>query len=188
MAIYYVDGDNSPKERIKGIEWLSENDKVYIFYADTNTYYTKDKNRRDIELTTKAKIQFEKTGTGKNATDFAIAVHAAMALDAAEDESLFLVSGDKHFTTIGTFLKRFSVKKFSVKCVDVIWKGIIDNYEQIDHIEIIESILKEKFGNDEGKKLYFVMQELLYQKFRREEGNRKTKWNIIDRLKRAIAF
>ena len=54
--------------------------------------------------------------------------------------------------------------------------------------KIIESILKEKFGNDEGKKLYFVMQELLYQKFQREEGNRKTKWNIIDRLKRMAIF
>ena len=31
MAIYFIDGDNNPKEHIKGIELLAAGDEVHIF-------------------------------------------------------------------------------------------------------------------------------------------------------------
>jgi len=46
MAIYFIDGDNNPKEHIKGIELLAAGEEVHIFYAAKNTYYSSDKNRK----------------------------------------------------------------------------------------------------------------------------------------------
>ena len=52
MAIYFIDGDNNPKEHIKGIELLAAGDEVHIFYAAKNTYYLSDKNRKAIMAST----------------------------------------------------------------------------------------------------------------------------------------
>ena len=39
MAIYFIDGDNAPGNRIIGIENLNEEDKVIVFYAQSNSHY-----------------------------------------------------------------------------------------------------------------------------------------------------
>lgn len=180
MAIYYIDGDNEPKKRFNGMKWLSENDVVYVFYADKNTYLGAERNRRSIEEETKASVRFEKSGSGKNATDFAIGIHAATSMQNCANEKFYLVSGDKDFSMIEAFLKRFSSKKSSIKLISAVWHGVIENDHHVETIEMFESIFKEQFGTVEGQNVYETLQELLYQKFRQEEREKgKRRWGIF---------
>lgn len=77
MAIYFIDGDNNPKENIKGIELLAAGDEVHIFYAAKNTYYSSDKNRKAIMAMTEAGVFYKKVMSAPNSVDFAISIAAA---------------------------------------------------------------------------------------------------------------
>lgn len=77
MAIYFIDGDNNPKEHIKGIELLAAGDEVHIFYAVKNTYYSSDKNRKAIMAMTEAGVFYKKVMSAPNSVDFAISIAAA---------------------------------------------------------------------------------------------------------------
>ena len=40
MAIYFIDGENAPGSRTRGIENLTAKDIVVIFYAKSNPHYS----------------------------------------------------------------------------------------------------------------------------------------------------
>ena len=105
MAIYFIDGDNNPKEHIKGIELLAAGDEVHIFYAAKNTYYLSDKNRKAIMSMTEAGVFYKKVMSAPNSVDFAISIAAAERIGSRDCKTIFLVSSDKHFDTIASLLK-----------------------------------------------------------------------------------
>ncbi len=73
-AIYYVDGDNCPGERTKGIEELGARDIVKIFYAKNNTYYRSACKRRALKESSKCKVLLIPVNPDPDAVDFAIGI------------------------------------------------------------------------------------------------------------------
>ena len=123
--IYFVDGDNTPVERLLGIDQLGKYDEVRIFCA-RNTSYFKFKERRD-ELCerTNCIIKFIPIEPGNNAVDFAIALDAyRQTLKTQKRGKIYLVSKDKHFDVIKKQLKKMREKKIEIRRIENI-KGTL---------------------------------------------------------------
>lgn len=69
MAIYFIDGDNAPGSRTRGIENLAAKDIVVIFYAKSNSHYSSKDIRQELEKKTTAQLSFVHVCDGKNAVE-----------------------------------------------------------------------------------------------------------------------
>lgn len=100
--IFYIDGDNAPKQSVNGILELGVMDTVHIFYAHNNQHYCKKENRAEIDSKCGCLVYFHPVLAGENAVDFAIAMHAANTWsDGPTSEFMtFLISHDSHFDII----------------------------------------------------------------------------------------
>lgn len=102
--IFFVDGDNCPQMRIKGIEQLMERDEIHVFESDQAVYFNQQR-QQSYAANTKASISFELVKKGKDSVDFAIGMAIARRFAARDPNPLknvivILVSGDKHFEII----------------------------------------------------------------------------------------
>ena len=150
MAIYFIDGDNAPGTRTCGIENLTEKDKVFIFYAKSNTHYTSKDIRQGLERKTTAQLSFVQVCDGKNAVDFAVATRAGYYAS-NDNEKIFLVSGDKHFDMIAQIIGKELAQGCSIKRVDTLSIALISDAENIATLDIAENLIKINFGAREGE-------------------------------------
>ena len=150
MAIYFIDGDNNPKEHIKGIELLAAGDEVHIFYAAKNTYYSSDKNRKAIMSMTEAGVFYKKVMSAPNSVDFAISIAVAERIHKGDGKSIFLVSSDKHFATIASLLK---------EKIETVWKGAVIEPSVIETWDKVCLLMKNILGK-EGELLYKQIKSL----------------------------
>lgn len=159
MAIYFIDGDNNPKEHIKGIELLAAGDEVHIFYAAKNTYYLSDKNRKAIMSMTEAGVFYKKVMSAPNSVDFAISIAAAERIGSRDCKTIFLVSSDKHFDTIASLLKEKLQEDMIVKRIETIWKGAVMEPSVIETWDKVCLLMKNILGK-EGELLYKQIKSL----------------------------
>lgn len=159
MAIYFIDGDNNPKEHIKGIEMLAAGDEVHIFYAAKNTYYLSDKNRKAIMAMTEAGVFYKKVMSAPNSVDFAISIAAAERIHKGDGKSIFLVSSDKHFATIASLLKEKIQDDVLVKQIETVWKGAVIEPSVIETWDKVCLLMKNILGK-EGELLYKQIKSL----------------------------
>lgn len=159
MAIYFIDGDNNPKEHIKGIELLATGDEVHIFYAAKNTYYLSDKNRKAIMAMTEAGVFYKKVMSAPNSVDFAISIAAAERMGSRDGKNIFLVSSDKHFDTIASLLKEKLQGDMIVKRIETIWKGAVIEPSVIETWDKVCLLMKNILGK-EGEFLYKQIKSL----------------------------
>ena len=159
MAIYFIDGDNNPKEHIKGIELLAAGDEVHIFYAAKNTYYLSDKNRKAIMAMTEAGVFYKKVMSAPNSVDFAISIAAAERIHKGDGKSIFLVSSDKHFATIASLLKEKIQDDVLVKQIETVWKGAVIEPSVIETWDKVCLLMKNILGK-EGELLYKQIKSL----------------------------
>lgn len=159
MAIYFIDGDNNPKEHIKGIELLAAGDEVHIFYAAKNTYYSSDKNRKAIMSMTEAGVFYKKVMSAPNSVDFAISIAAAERIHKGDGKSIFLVSSDKHFATIASLLKEKIQDDVLVKQIETVWKGAVIEPSVIETWDKVCLLMKNILGK-EGELLYKQIKSL----------------------------
>lgn len=159
MAIYFIDGDNNPKEHIKGIELLAAGDEVHIFYAAKNTYYLSDKNRKAIMAMTEAGVFYKKVMSAPNSVDFAISIAAAERIHKGDGKSIFLVSSDKHFATIASLLKEKIQDDVLVKQIETVWKGAVMEPSVIETWDKVCLLMKNILGK-EGELLYKQIKSL----------------------------
>lgn len=159
MAIYFIDGDNNPKEHIKGIELLAAGDEVHIFYAAKNTYYSSDKNRKDIMSMTEAGVFYKKVMSAPNSVDFAISIAVAERIHKGDGKSIFLVSSDKHFATIASLLKEKIQDDVLVKQIETVWKGAVIEPSVIETWDKVCLLMKNILGK-EGELLYKQIKSL----------------------------
>lgn len=159
MAIYFIDGDNNPKEHIKGIELLAAGDEVHIFYAAKNTYYSSDKNRKAIMAMTEAGVFYKKVMSAPNSVDFAISIAAAERIGSRDCKTIFLVSSDKHFATIASLLKEKIQDDVLVKQIETVWKGAVIEPSVIETWDKVCLLMKNILGK-EGELLYKQIKSL----------------------------
>lgn len=160
--IYFVDGDNNPPAGTEGIEKLTEEDEVVVFYAKNNTYYGKSEKRDGLTAAAKCRLRFAEVMPGKDAVDFAIAIEAAKlcACEDAADAVYLFVSKDKHFDIVQRQLYEQFGKERILKRVDSIADGVSRYFLfKISEQNDLQLLLKRQYGKAQGEWLYHRIRE-----------------------------
>ena len=108
MAYYLIDFENVKSRGMEGVELLSEEDTVCIFYSDNADSMTFDLHRKLNE--TKANIIYHKVAVGtKNALDFQLATYLGYLICEQQREGIhpnyFIVTKDNGFTSLMVYWK-----------------------------------------------------------------------------------
>ena len=108
MAYYLIDFENVKSRGMEGVELLSEEDTVCIFYSDNADSMTFDLHRKLNE--TKAQIIYHKVAVGtKNALDFQLATYLGYLICEQQREDIhpnyFIVTKDNGFTSLMVYWK-----------------------------------------------------------------------------------
>lgn len=103
--VYFIDGDNVGRTGTEGIQNLSPETEVNIYYNLQNGYWSAGSNRQDIAGVAECRLQYTCVETAANATDFAVMRDASARLEKDGSAIIVLVSRDKHFRTIERQLK-----------------------------------------------------------------------------------
>ena len=159
MAIYFIDGDNAPGSRTRGIENLAAKDIVVIFYAKSNSHYSSKDIRQELEKKTTAQLSFVQVCDGKNAVDFAVATRAGYYAS-TENTKIFLISGDKHFDLIAEIIGKELADRCSIKRADTLSIALISDAENISTFDVAENLIKINFGAKEGEAFMKKVREL----------------------------
>jgi len=160
--IYFVDGDNNPPSGTEGIEKLTVEDEVVVFYAKNNTYYGKSAKRDNLTVSAKCMLRFVEIAPRKDAVDFAIAIEAAKicAQEADGDAICLFVSRDKHFDIVQRQLHEQFGKDRILKRVDSIADGVSRYFLfKISEQNDLKLLLKRQYGKVQGEWLYHRIKE-----------------------------
>ena len=108
MAYYLIDFENVKSRGMEGVELLTEEDTVCIFYSDNADSMTFDLHRKLNE--TKADIIYHKVAVGtKNALDFQLATYLGYLICGQQSEGIhpnyFIVTKDNGFTSLMVYWK-----------------------------------------------------------------------------------
>ena len=108
MAYYLIDFENVKSRGMEGVEFLTEEDIVCIFYSDNADSMTFDLHRKLNE--TKAQIIYHKVAVGtKNALDFQLATYLGYLICEQQREGIhpdyFIVTKDNGFTSLMVYSK-----------------------------------------------------------------------------------
>ncbi|MCR5807112.1 MAG: hypothetical protein K6G68_08795 [Oscillospiraceae bacterium] len=121
--VFLIDYENVTSAGIEGIDKLSEQDSVYIFYTAAQQSISFDMHRAILDA--KCKISyFSVANGGKNALDFQLASFIGYLVGLSEDKSIYVVSGDKGFQFIWKFWERQGVEGLSIFTVPSILKAL----------------------------------------------------------------
>ena len=108
MAYYLIDFENVKSRGMEGVELLTGEDTVCIFYSDNADSMTFDLHRKLNE--TKADIIYHKVAVGtKNALDFQLATYLGYLICEQQREGIhpnyFIVTKDNGFTSLMVYWK-----------------------------------------------------------------------------------
>lgn len=108
MVYYLIDFENVKSRGMEGVELLTEEDTVCIFYSDNADSMTFDLHRKLNE--TKANIIYHKVAVGtKNALDFQLATYLGYLICEQQREGIhpnyFIVTKDNGFTSLMVYWK-----------------------------------------------------------------------------------
>ena len=108
MAYYLIDFENVKSRGMEGVELLTKEDTVCIFYSDNADSMTFDLHRKLNE--TKANIIYHKVAVGtKNALDFQLATYLGYLICEQQREGIhpnyFIVTKDNGFTSLMVYWK-----------------------------------------------------------------------------------
>lgn len=160
--IFYVDGDNNVGEAFKGIEKLTADDEVHVFYGGKNQYYTKQK-KAELSGKSECSFTFTQVDSKPNAADFAIAVEISKHIaEHANDKILYsIISLDQHFNTITAQLLRvFGEKAHIIREFSI--ENVFAKYfmAKVDTILSFNSFLHDSFEDELAERIYKNMEEI----------------------------
>ncbi len=102
MAYFLIDYENTKKAGMKGIEQLTDQDRVCLFYSQNADTLTFDMHRKINEC--RAKWTFIDVNVGtKNALDFQLVTYLGYLIGQNKQEKYCIVSQDKGFGSVCTF-------------------------------------------------------------------------------------
>ena len=101
MASYFIDYENVRVGGFQGLENLTQEDKVYIFYTENADTMTFGLHRRLQESV--AQICYIRVTAGRNALDFQLASYLGYRIAQAPEECYTIVSKDNGFVPLVRF-------------------------------------------------------------------------------------
>ncbi len=141
MANFYIDYENVHNEGLKGVERLTPDDTMYLFYSDKA-----DTLKIDVVqklLATQGNIRFMKIENGvENALDFQLIT--ALMCDYSADNNYYIISRDKGYDAAINMAQQRDRKEI-FRCKDINWALKHMNNEAIDESdpEVITEITDE---------------------------------------------
>ena len=165
--VCYIDGDNAPGSRTRGIECLSTHDTVKLFYNEQSNYYKELKNRKALLDQGLCQVEFIETQNRNNAVDFAMCIDAAklLARENSHTPIIYLISSDKHINVIAKQLAE------SFLNVDINTAGTIEEAYlkggclSLSNICDLKRFLVKKYGKLRGDWVFRNIEKL----FKKEE-------------------
>lgn len=182
MAIYLVDYENVNSSGMKGLEQLTENDEVFLFYSVNSNTMTF--SLHNSICSSKAKIEFLNCNTGgKNSLDFQIATLLGFLIAKNGDVEYVIVSKDTGFASIVTFWSNRKINimvannllKENQKTNENVLLKVLPNFKS-DFPKILSIINKYKtkqginnafvkeYGSDKAGTIYKAIKPLLSDK------------------------
>lgn len=195
MNLIFVDFENVHNTGLNGLENLTENEIVYLFYSKNTPHLPMDvvakisKSPADIELI--------ESGVGKNAMDFIIASYLGYMINEHDDNvGYYILSKDKGYKPLVGFWEDWNVEiitdlsKFCIKTKSTATKKKVDSnneqalrcnlgkvlleYNKKDRKLIIDTVISGKTKTDVNNKLVKLT------------GNTKTASEIYKKIKDLI--
>ena len=119
MATYLIDFENVRSDGLRGVNFLSQQDTVVIFYsnnADTLTF-----EAMDMIMSSKAQIRkFKIARGGKNALDFQLSSYLGFLIHENLNPYFYIISRDNGFHYVIDFWKRtFHYEGFVFRCPSI---------------------------------------------------------------------
>ena len=121
--IFLIDFENVKSAGLDGIDRLSEEDTVYIFYTNSHQSLSFDAHRAIIASGAKI-VYFAAANGHPNALDFQLASFTGYLVAKSEDKRIFIISEDKGFGVIWHFWESASVEGLSIYCCPTITKAL----------------------------------------------------------------
>ena len=157
--IFLVDGDNNIGTGLKGIEMLSEQDTVLIFYQKGTT----PTKIRKLCAGAKADVQYiESVRDGKNSIDFQIITELGVLVGKREADFAYVISQDKGYAASIDALRARYADAFQ----EVALRSSIEDCLHLNFIlkagsrqELSNALVKE-YGAAQGGLLYSHLKEL----------------------------
>jgi len=157
--IFLVDGDNELTKGLNGIEMLSEENSVLIFFSK-GIRLEKVKKRC---LNSKADIQFiESVKTGKNSLDFQIIAELGVLVGKKEVEYAYIISKDKGYESSIAALKKRYAKVFK----EIALKNCIEDCLNLPFVlkqntkQELHTALVKEYGNAQGVLIYNHLKQI----------------------------
>lgn len=108
MAVYLIDFENVTSAGISGIQRLTKEDKVYIFYT-VNASNMSFAAHMNLLSSPAEVIYYNVTSGGKNALDFQLASFLGFLISKGEDKDFYIISNDKGYDHVKNFWERSGV-------------------------------------------------------------------------------
>ncbi len=166
--IFLVDGDNHLSEGLKGIDLLSAQDTVLVFYGKGQS----EASVRKLCGETAAQVRLlESVRSGKNSIDFQIITELGVLIGRGEAEYAYVISQDKGYESAMSALRR----RYSNTFREVALQPSIESCLQAafllrpqDKSELMRS-LERTYGSERGAVVYRHLKAI----FLREEAGDK---------------
>ena len=151
--IFLVDGDNHLAEGLKGIDLLSDQDTVLIFYGKGQS----EASVKKLCGETDAQVRLlESVRSGRNSIDFQIITELGVLVGRGEAEYAYVISQDKGYESAMSALRR----RYSDTFREVALRPSIESCLQAafllrpqDKEELVHS-LERTYGSDRGVLIY----------------------------------
>lgn len=105
MAVYLIDFENVTSAGISGIQRLTKEDKVYIFYT-VNAANMSFAAHMNLLSSPAEVIYYNVTSGGKNALDFQLASFLGYLISKGESNEYYIISNDKGYEHVKNFWER----------------------------------------------------------------------------------
>lgn len=105
MAVYLIDFENVTSAGISGIQRLTKDDKVYIFYT-VNASNMSFAAHLNLLSSPAEVIYYNVSSGGKNALDFQLASFLGYLISKGEDKNFCIISNDKGYDYVKSFWER----------------------------------------------------------------------------------
>ena len=125
--IFLIDYENVTSSGLDGVERLTENDRVYIFYTAAQPNLTFEAHK--LILSSKAEFSyFNVANGGKNALDFQLASFTGYLVACSKDRQIYIISADKGFSFIWRFWENADVEKLNIYTAPSVTKALTRVY------------------------------------------------------------
>lgn len=108
MAVYLVDFENVTSAGISGIQRLTKEDKVYIFYT-VNASNMSFAAHMNLLSSPAEVIYYNVASGGKNALDFQLASFLGYLVSRGEDKDFYIISNDKGYDHVKSFWEKSGI-------------------------------------------------------------------------------